>query len=71
MKFKDQVAYLCANCRKGFKRSQLTKVRTGHKNKMWLKCNNCIEQDAKDIAEKTGSHIVTVYKYILALPKNK
>lgn len=49
MKFKDQVAYICVDCKKGFRIYQLTKVRITGSSRWALKCDSCIKTQAKNL----------------------
>lgn len=68
LRFKDQVAYICLDCRKGFRRHQLTPVRLYINNrKTALKCKSCIEANANDLVDnKVYNHTLTsAYKWLL------
>lgn len=74
MKFKEQVAYICVDCKKGFRREQLTPVQCQlglkakflfrfAKNNKKLMCDSCIENQAKSMVE------VLINKELYEIPK--
>ena len=70
MKFKDQVAYICVDCKKGFTRDRLTPVRrfTNRKTK-YLKCDSCIEHSAEDLRLKgiVRNNLTQAYKFLFGV----
>jgi len=72
MKFNDQVAYICVDCKKGFRRHQLTPVRKYvNKKTKYLKCDVCIEKEACRLINETvvANNLTQAYKFLFNMIK--